>query len=55
MASQAAFNDIKKQCSKGAALEKAYNEGIQSFKHYLSELPERQRQTLIKTIEKQIN
>ena len=55
MASKSALIDPKREYSKGASLEKAFNGGVQSFKHYLGELSERKRQRLIDEIEKQIN
>lgn len=55
MASQSALIDIRKEYSKATSLEKAFNGGIRSFKHYLDQLPERKRQRLITEIEKQVN
>lgn len=55
MASKSALIDPKREYSKGTSLEKAFNGGVQSFKHYLGELSERKRQRLIDEIEKQIN
>jgi hypothetical protein len=55
MASQTALIDIRKEYSKATSLEKAFNGGIRSFKHYLDQLPERKRKRLINEIEKQVN